>query len=661
MRNTFVNFKKLSENIAQARNFLFHDGEERHDFEIKNLNRINVFIGQNNSGKSRLMRTLFMGFSSVKSNSLDSDRKINTNHFLKKDIEAIIQNESDKTASNYPNNEELKRYMTHTAQVISAELNSETLGFEVLFDLFNERNEIYIKDLIADNYPEMSHGIPSSLTDIRQLLSNIKHETITSAGKNAVTYIPALRNIRSLGTTGEGIATSLKFRTFSDYFDKLTGIGELLHRANSFNDGIKNDVIFSGENLYHKIKALLLSYHEHRVVLANFENFLSDTFFNGERVSLMPIEIAGNEKKELHVKIGGEKERPIYELGDGINYIIILTFPLFLYENERHYLFIEEPELHLHPGLQRVFMKCLERFTNTQVYITTHSNHILDMTLEMHDIMSVYTFHKKQDEEKKEAYTHVNHVSTSDQNILDLIGVRNSSVFLANCTIWVEGISDVLYIRKYLELYMQQKDENDKHKRKQYLEGIHFAFIEYGGSNLVHWSFIENSDTKEEAELIPDFISSNRFLVCDKDNTGKDETKEEKTKKEKRYDEYEAKLGDKFHKTDGIEVENMIPFEALNATIKDLKNIDVVADSIEDYKNERLGEFLLSKTGSGTKYWNKEGKLQNKAEFARLVIKHVSDLPEPEDEKDETSNLAKYEAFILARKLYGFIAHCNSN
>ena len=52
--------------------------------------------------------------------------------------------------------------------------------------------------------------------------------------------------------------------------------------------------------------------------------------------------------------------------------------------------------------------------------------------------------------------------TAKDIEILDLLGVNNSSVFLSNCTIWVEGISDKILISKYLNVYMSQK--NNKYK-----------------------------------------------------------------------------------------------------------------------------------------------------------------------------------------------------
>ena len=75
---------------------------------------------------------------------------------------------------------------------------------------------------------------------------------------------------------------------------------------------------------------------------------MSENFFD-KRITLIPSQSNGF----ITVKIGDEIERPIYELGDGIQSIIILTLPLFLNKGNNLLVFIEEPEKLLHPGLQR--------------------------------------------------------------------------------------------------------------------------------------------------------------------------------------------------------------------------------------------------------------------------------------------------------------------
>ena len=159
----------------------------------------------------------------------------------------------------------------------------------------------------------------------------------------------------------------------------------------------------------------------------------------------------------LYVGIGGGEEYPIYELGDGIQSIIILTYPLFFHQGEDLLFFIEEPEHGLHPGMQRVFMETLmrEEFSSLQYFLTTHSNHLLDITLDIEQV-SIYTFRKDTAAAEKDQFV-IENVDNDHTNSLELIGVRNSSVFLSNCTIWVEGITDRIYIRKYLDVYQQSQ------------------------------------------------------------------------------------------------------------------------------------------------------------------------------------------------------------
>ncbi|MCP5768268.1 ATP-binding protein, partial [Klebsiella pneumoniae] len=64
----------------------------------------------------------------------------------------------------------------------------------------------------------------------------------------------------------------------------------------------------------------------------------------------------------VNIKIGEDKQRPIYELGDGLQQAIILTYETYMKEydedgNKQTYaFFIEEPELHMHAGMVRQLM-----------------------------------------------------------------------------------------------------------------------------------------------------------------------------------------------------------------------------------------------------------------------------------------------------------------
>lgn len=117
----------------------------------------------------------------------------------------------------------------------------------------------------------------------------------------------------------------------------------------------------------------------------DFEKFIQNNFYNGKKLILslnltktkVYKEIISSEIISIHIE--GEKDtRYLYELGDGIQVLIILIFKIFMAENNS-FIFIDEPELEFTSGMQRLFF---EQITlnkditdkNLTFFITTHSN-----------------------------------------------------------------------------------------------------------------------------------------------------------------------------------------------------------------------------------------------------------------------------------------------
>lgn len=153
-----------------------------------------------------------------------------------------------------------------------------------------------------------------------------------------------------------------KFRTLLDYF-----------ASEMREDPSFKDTIFTGLNTYQEIRRHMLSGKDEKQELKEeFEEYLSKNFFMNERVKLTPSE----DKDVIMVKIGDEGQKPIYDLGDGIQSIIVNTLPLFLIkdeieDNENALVFIEEPEHLLHPSLQRKLIETFndERFEKFQFFL----------------------------------------------------------------------------------------------------------------------------------------------------------------------------------------------------------------------------------------------------------------------------------------------------
>ena len=305
----------------------------------------------------------------------------------------------------------------------------------------------------------------------------------------------------------------------------------------------------------------------------------------------------------------------------------------------------------MHPGLQRILLNLMtsDRFPNQQYFLTTHSNHLLEITQDMEKI-SIYRFTKILTESKEpdiEAKFNIDSVSSGNRSLLDCLGVANSSVFLSNCTIWVEGITDRLYIRKYLELY------NKAHKEdKEYSEDLHYSFLEYSGSNIAHYSFLD----KEEQPINFERLCGTVFLICDRDK-GKDE----------RFENIQRVLGDRFYVLESREIENLLSKEIIIQTIKSYEDgeVELNANFTEKtYKKEKLGRFIevrvlkdknkskrIKKTNDKEfhPYSEKSGTIKDKLTFAKKALDFLTDY----------EDLSK-EAKKLTEKIYDFIKKNNT-
>jgi len=310
------------------------------------------------------------------------------------------------------------------------------------------------------------------------------------------TYIPTLRGTVKLIQKNDNKKESISNNCF-----ELT---------TAQNYGLEDDIqIFTGLDLYQKIKSVRNSKRTIRESFEKFEAFLSNNFFGGKTVDIIALE---DEPGQIQVYIEGDSDRKIYDLGDGIQSLIILLYPIFN-ASEGEWIFIEEPELNMHPGLQSLFLNTITtnefiKEKKLQFFITSHSNHFLNCLIEQEDLVNIFSFEQVIGGE--DSYSVIRQVSNSTTQVLNLIGVKNSSVFMSNCSIWVEGISDRKILKAMLKAYCEEKEF------PQFIEGYHYAFFEYAGSNLVHYLFSEE-DPKETENIKAHLIANKIFLLADTD------------------------------------------------------------------------------------------------------------------------------------------------
>ncbi|MCU5110827.1 ATP-binding protein [Bacillus wiedmannii] len=632
--------KELSLDYENFRGYIFNE-----EWMLRNLSKINIFVGSNNSGKSNFLRNIVLD-----KNGLFVPNAINLENYneltkrFKKELETIIKHHNiidygDFIEKSQESLSELKflsvneDYQNPFRNMLEQLKNIKT----VLLVTTNESSPFFDGSQLNNQLRKLGGTFSTYLEDWIKEGNSISKSEIPRKYNFKKVYIPTLRGLRVY-----------KVKDGEDKEPRHVDLYERRTKVDYFNKENHEFEIFTGLNLYEEVKSLLLGSLRKRQLIREFEKFLGNSFFDGKEVSLIP----SISSDVLHVKIGSEVERPIYNLGDGIQSIIIMTFPLFKYKDQNLLLFIEEPETFLHPGLQRTLLETFMKneFGNHQYFLTTHSNHFLDITLDVEQI-SVFTFNKELevgDSNEKLAKFVIENVNNEETSILELLGVKDSSVFLSNCTIWIEGITDRYYIRHYLNLYQKYIGQE---KGGIYKEDLNFSFIEYSGGNITHWSFLDDEEVEiDEKYKSTNFIKISKkiFLISDKDG-------EEKGGRQEKLAE---NLGDNYYCLNSREIENLISKEVLLSVIADYEGTKVEELEFqkkdfteEDYKDEYLGAFiqdqLINKKRRGN-YYSSSGTISSKLNFSKKVIKYTNKY------EDLTAEVQQ-----LCEKIYTFIQKNN--
>lgn len=400
--------------------------------------------------------------------------------------------------------------------------------------------------------------------------------------------------------------------------------------------------IISGQDFYPRLRRDQSVSRERREAMEALQLFMSKRFLQGSPFNLIPKEEGGGGTMHcLWAKIGKETERPLYLLGDGLAQIVIMLYPLFLYRDKSLFLFIEEPELYLHPGMQRVLIEAMINDESDggvpvksgcfrQVFVTTHSPCFLDMTL---DPKRVAVFHVAKQPNESIDHTpefRVTVKSAPDKPLLQELGARNTSLLLTNCTIWVDGPTDRKYIAHYLHLY---KEKKPSFKAR---EGIEYTIAMYSGDVIKHYFFGEDDEGLGAAEgkLLVGRMCGTALVVVDDDGVSATHKKE----KYKRFNELVAQLGDRFHRHPVREIENLIDVPALQRAIIHWSGDELIESDFNSvqhsaYRSVPLGSFIrdqLLKKGKrpSRKLWETDSgecTITHKVEFADSVIATLAD------------------------------------
>lgn len=483
---------------------------------ISNIKNVNVFIGKNNSGKSSCLDVIEYIFRNVSINRNKAEN-IRISHKLNDELIKTVFPLNSSISGIGGAYRYAKKY-NNSSMWFSIEKQNSTYGIKNNVSYLHELNNFDYGRELASQWSRIAEHIMSDL-------SNVKIFKI-SAERN---IYPEDGSVDQVYSTGEGVTTKI---------------------ANYINDSAKDEKV---------IEEILLA-ELNKIVFPDslYTNIKVQQFKDGE-----------NYKWEIYLTENGNRYA-LSKMGSGLKTIIMVLLNLIVLKKEVNnkciYLF-EELENNLHPSLQRrlfnYIYECAEK-ENLTIFITTHSHVAINS---FYDKEKAHIYHIEKSENK--SYIHEVNNYFDKAAILDDLDVKASDLFQSNGIVWVEGPSDRIYIKKWLEL-----------KDSSIIENVHYQFAYYGGKNLFHYTTEEN-----ENNLINVLLTNrNSAIVIDSDKRARG-SKINATKLRIQKEFNEKKL--LCWITQGKEIENYITKKDINQLFSVSKENIGLYELFPDYiKNE---------------------------------------------------------------------------
>lgn len=251
----------------------------------------------------------------------------------------------------------------------------------------------------------------------------------------------------------------------------------------------------------------------------------------------------------------GNQRFALSQMGSGLKTIVLVLLNLLIIPKMKNYkdyhiiYAFEELENNLHPALQRRLFEYLYKYScekDILIFLTTHS-HVAINTFCEKEFAQV--LHVTKQSGVSTLHRIDNYFAKSE--LLNDLDVRASDLLQANGIIWVEGPSDRIYLKRWIEIWGGDELQ----------EGRDYQFLYYGGRLLSHYS----AET-EQKELINVLLTNrNAAIVIDSD----------KKSAHSRINDTKKRIQQEFQNansfcwiTQGKEIENYVPNIAIEQALE---------------------------------------------------------------------------------------------